>query len=93
MRDLTRHRKSLILDRVQAANRVHKLLETANIKLANMVADVLGISGRAMLDALVAGKTDLERLGKLAKGSLTRVIRFVSGIHQTETDHRGIGSG
>lgn len=93
MRDLTRHRKSLIRDRVQAANRVHKLLETANIKLANMVADVLGISGRAMLDALVAGKTDLERLAKLAKGSLTRVIRFVSGIHQTETDHRGTGSG
>ena len=49
---------------------MHKLLETANIKLANMVADVLGISGRAMLDALVAGKTDLERLAKLAKGSL-----------------------
>ena len=47
---------------------MHKLLETANIKLANMVADVLGISGRAMLDALVAGKTDLERLAKLAKG-------------------------
>jgi len=68
LRDLARHRKSLIRDRVQAANRVHKLLETANIKLANMVADVLGISGRAMLDALVAGETDLERLAKLAKG-------------------------
>ncbi len=51
LRDLARHRKSLIRDRVQAANRVHKLLETANIKLANVVADVLAISGRAMLDA------------------------------------------
>ena len=93
LRDLARHRKSLIRDRVQAANRVHKLLETANIKLANMVADVLGISGRAMLDALVAGKTRSGCLAKLAKGSLTRVIRFVSGIHQTETDHRDSGSG
>jgi transposase len=59
-------------DRVKATNRVHKLLETANIKLANVVADVLGVSGRAMLNALVRGETDPERLAKLAKGSLTR---------------------
>ena len=58
LRDLTRHRKSLIRDRVKATNRVHKLLETANITLANVVADVLGVSGRAMLNALVAGETD-----------------------------------
>jgi hypothetical protein len=48
----------------------HKLLETANIKLANVVSDVLGVSGRAMLDALVAGETDPEHLAKLARGSL-----------------------
>jgi len=75
LRDLTRHRKSLIRDRVKATNRVHKLLETANIKLANVVADVLGVSGRAMLDALVAGDTDPERLAKLAKGSLTPKVK------------------
>ncbi len=61
LRDLTRHWKSLIRDRVK--------LQTANIKLANVVADVLGVSGRAMLDALVAGETDPEHL---AKGSLSR---------------------
>lgn len=60
---------------VKATNRVHKLLETANIKLANLVADVLGVSGRAMLDALVAGETDPQRLAKLAKGSLTPKVK------------------
>src|SRR6266852_4743459 len=75
LRDLTRHRKSLIRDRVKATNRVHKLLETANIKLANVVADVLGVLGRAMLDALVAGETDPEHLAKLAKGSLTPKVK------------------
>ncbi len=71
LRDLTRHRKSLIRDRVKAVNRVHKLLEGANIKLGNVVSDVLGVSGRAMLDALVAGETDPAQLAKLARGSLT----------------------
>lgn len=70
LRDLTRHRKSLIRDRVKTANRVHKLLEGANIKLGNVVTDVLGVSGRAMLDALVAGETDATRLASFARGSL-----------------------
>jgi transposase len=75
LRDLTRHRKSLVRDRVKATNRVHKLLETANIKLANVVSDVLGVSGRAMLDALVAGETDPEHLAKLARGSLMPKVK------------------
>jgi transposase len=75
LRDLTRHRKSLIRDRVKAANRVHKLLETANIKLGNVVTDVLGVSGRAMLNALVHGDTDAERLATLAKGSLIPKVK------------------
>jgi transposase len=70
LRDLTRHRKSLIRDRVKAANRVHKVLEGANIKLGNVVSDILGVSGRAMLDALVAGETDPAKLARLARGSL-----------------------
>ena len=70
LRDLTRHRKSLIRERVTSKNRVHKLLETANIKLGNVVTDVLGVSGRAMLDALVLGETGPEALAKLARGSL-----------------------
>jgi transposase len=75
LRDLTRHRKSLACDRVKATNRVHKLLETANIKLANVVSDVLGVSGRAMLDALAAGETDPEHLAKLARGSLIPKVK------------------
>ena len=75
LRDLTRHRKSLIRDRVKAINRVHKLLETANIKLASVVTDVMGVSGRAMLNALVAGETDPHRLAALARGSLIPKVR------------------
>jgi transposase len=79
LRDLTRHRKSLVWDRVKATNRVHKLLETANIKLANVVSDVLGVSGRAMLDALADGETDPEHLAKLARGSLIPKVKPLAG--------------
>jgi transposase len=70
LRDLTRHRKSLLRDRVKATNRIHKLLETANIKLATVLSDIVGVSGRAMLRALADGETDPERLAALARGSL-----------------------
>jgi transposase len=75
LRDLTRHRKSLVRDRVKAINRVHILLETANIKPANVVSDVLDVSGRAMLDALAAGETDPQHLAKLARGSLIPKVK------------------
>src|SRR5215831_2981928 len=70
LRDLTRYRKSLIRDRAAAINRVHKLLETANIKLGSVVTDIFGVSGRAMLDALAKGQTEPNKLSKLAKGCL-----------------------
>ena len=54
---------------MKAAHRVHKLLEGANIKLGNVVSDVLGVSGRAMPEALVAGETDPTRLAGLARGT------------------------
>ena len=70
LRDLTRHRKSLLRDRVTTTNRIHKLLESANIKLATVVSDIVGVSGRAMLRALAAGETpDPERLAALGRGS------------------------
>lgn len=72
LRDLTRHRKSLLRDRVTITNRVHKLLESANIKLAAVVTDIFGVSGRAMLDALAAGDTDPAALAALARGTLVR---------------------
>jgi transposase len=90
LRDLTRHRKSLIRDRVKAANRVHKLLEGANIKLGNVVSDVLGVSGRAMLNALVAGETDPTRLASLARGSLTpKVKQLAETLRGRFTAHHG----
>lgn len=72
LRSLTRHRKSLIRDRVKATNRIHKLLETANIKLASVVTDILGVSGRAILRALATGHTDPDRLAALGRGTLVR---------------------
>ena len=70
LRDLTRYRKSLIKERQQEANRLHKVLEDAGIKLACVATDVLGVSGRQMLDALISGTHDPEVLAALAKGKL-----------------------
>jgi transposase len=70
LRDLTRYRKALIQDRTREANRLHKFLEDAGLKLASVATDVLGASGRAMLTALVAGTTDPAVLADLARGRL-----------------------
>lgn len=72
LRDLTRYRKKLIQQRAAEANRVQKLLEDANIKLASVATDVLGASGRAMLEALIAGERDGEQRAALAKGTLRK---------------------
>ncbi len=74
LRDLTRYRKALIQDRTRAANRLHKVLEDAGIKLAGVATDVLGVSGRAMLMALVEGTTDPAVLAELARGTLRRKL-------------------
>src|SRR5262249_50250021 len=70
LRDLTRHRTVLVHQRLSEANRVQKLLETANIKLTLVVTAVLGASCRAMLRPLIRGERDVTVLGELAKGSL-----------------------
>lgn len=70
LRDLTRYRSTFIRERVTLVNRVQKLLEDANIKLASVATDIMGVSGRAMLAALLAGHTDPEALADLAKGRL-----------------------
>lgn len=72
LRELTRARKTLVQQRADAVNRVHKLLEGANLKLASVASNILGKSGRAMLDALLAGETDLDVLAALAKGQLRK---------------------
>ena len=70
LRDLPRDRKTLIQDRTREANRLHKVLEDAGLKLATVATDVLGASGRAMLTALVEGTTDPGLLADLARGRL-----------------------
>jgi transposase len=74
LRNLTRYRKSQISDRQREANRLHKILEDTGIKLDCVASDILGVSGRAMLDALVSGTTDPEILAELARGRLRNKI-------------------
>jgi transposase len=73
-RDLTRYRTTLIRQRADECNRIQKLLENNNIKLASVASNVLGVSGRAMLAALAAGRDDPEALAELAKGALRKKI-------------------
>ena len=74
LRDLTRYRKTIVQERSRAINRLHKVLEDADIKLASVATDVLGVSGRAMLDALVGGTTDPDTLADLARGALRKKL-------------------
>jgi transposase len=74
LRTLTRYRKTQIAERQREANRLHKTLEDTGIKLDCVASDILGKSGRAMLDALVAGTTDPAVLADLAKGRLRAKI-------------------
>jgi len=67
LRNLTRYRKTQIAERQREVNRLHKALEDAGIKLDCVAADIMGKSGRDMLDALVAGTTDPEVLAELAR--------------------------
>jgi transposase len=70
LRDLTRYRKAQVRDRQREANRLHKVMQDTGIKLDSVASDLLGKSGRAMLDALVSGTTDPGVLAELARGQL-----------------------
>ncbi len=70
LRDLTRQRSQLVADRARVANRIQKVLEDANIKLASVATDILGVSGRAMLEAMIRGESDPEQLADMAKRRL-----------------------
>jgi transposase len=74
LRDLTRYRKRLIQAHTAEGQRIAKTLEDAGIKLDSVASDVLGVSGRAMLAALVAGERDPVVLAELAKGKLRNKI-------------------
>jgi transposase len=72
MRELLRYRRKLTESQAAERNRLLKLLETANIKLASIMSDVFGVSGRAMLRALIEGQASVEAMADLAKGQLRR---------------------
>ena len=74
LRQLTRYRKAQIKERQREANRLHKALEDTGIKLDCVASDILGVSGRAMLDALCHGTTDPAVLADLARGRLRKKI-------------------
>lgn len=74
LRDLTRQRAQLYGEHTRCANRIHKVLQDANIKLSSVATDVLGVSGRTMLAALVAGQDDPEQMAELARGLLRKKI-------------------
>jgi len=90
LRELTRYRIHLIEERSREINRVHKVLEDANIKLSSVATDIMGASGREMLSAIIAGKDDPETLAQLAKGRLRSKIedlqRALSG--RIKENHR-----
>jgi transposase len=74
LRDLTRYRASLAQEINRIANRIQKVLEDANIKLASVATDTLGASGRAMLEAIVNGEQDSQRLAEMSRGLLCNKI-------------------
>jgi transposase len=90
LRDLTRQRTLLVRERADVVNRLHKVLEWANIKLTSVATDVMGVSGRAMLEAIVAGQADPAALAELAKGRLRNkqkeLVRALEG--RTREHHR-----
>ena len=70
LRDLTRYRRALVSDRSREMQRVEKLLEDAQIKISSVLSDIHGVSGRAMMEALIAGQRDPQLLAELARGRM-----------------------
>jgi transposase len=88
LRDLTRYRTNLVQERARVVQRVQKVLENANIKLASVATDVLGVSGRRMLDALVNGKADAATMAQLAKGRMrTKLPELQQALTGVVDDH------
>lgn len=84
LRDLTRSRTTLEQQRAAVVNRIHKVLEDANIKLGTVATDITGVSGRAILQALIDGATDPTALAALAKGRLRKKL---GSLREAVTGH------
>jgi transposase len=88
LRDLTRTRKQLVRELARHTQRIQKTLEDANIKLTEVISDILGRSGRGILEALMAGNTDPERLADLAAGRVKAPrAQLVDALHGRVTAH------
>ena len=88
LRDLTRTRKQLVREIAQHSQRIQKVLEDANLKLGSVLSDILGQSGRAMLQAIIAGEDDPVRLGALAQGTARKKIAaLVEALRGRVTPH------
>jgi transposase len=92
LRELTRYRKTQIQERGREVQRLDKVLQDAGIKLSSVATDVLGVSGRAMLEALVAGTHDPAVLAALAKGRLRAKLPALREAlaGRFRTDHHGL---
>jgi transposase len=90
LRDLTRYRTRLIQEKSAAANRLHKTLEDANIKLTSVLTDIQGVSARLMLEALIADEQDVPQIAELAKGRLrNKIPQLVEALTgQVRSHHR-----
>ena len=88
LRDLTRTRKQLVGEIARHAQRLQKTLEDANVKLTRVVTDILGVSGHAILAAIIAGQTDPERLADCTNGRLkAKRADIVAAVHGRVTPH------
>jgi len=88
LRDLTRYRTKLVQERAREVNQIQGVLERANIKLASVASDVLGVSGRAMLEALIAGQTDPATMAALAKRRMrSKIPMLEQALTGTVRDH------
>lgn len=89
LRELVRYRQSLVGERAREVQRIQKVLEGANIKLSSVATDVLGVSGRAMLDAIVNGIDHPETLANMAKGRLKKKHEeLVDSLQGLLSDHQ-----
>jgi hypothetical protein len=88
LRDLTRYRTRLLDERSAAANRLHKVLEDANIKLSSVVTDIQGVSARLIIDALNDNQLSPEQMAELAKRKLRqKILHLVEALKGRMRDH------
>jgi transposase len=88
LRDLTRMRTQLTREMSSVANRIHKVLEDTNVKLGLVATDILGVSGRKIIQALIQGETDTEKMADLARGRMREKIPvLISALEGKVTEH------